>query len=130
MRTTRGMGISPLSFPRRRDPIFQRPACVARWVPAFAGTTVRLLRRRWLSPPRAPTAAHAGAAGGRARARAIGLGFFVGAGAHLVERGVARGFAHTPHPARLRRGTLSPHAGGGGRPRAARWRSRWRWDHG
>src|SRR5262249_40932451 len=118
MPTTRGMGISPLSFPRRREPIFQRPACVARWVPALGGRRVGLWRRRWLSPPRAPTAAHAGAAGGRARARAIGLGFFVGAGAHLVERGFARGFAHTPHPARLRRVTLSPQAGGGGRPGA------------
>src|SRR3954451_3586840 len=30
---------SPLSFPRRREPIFQRPRSGARWVPAFAGTT-------------------------------------------------------------------------------------------
>ena len=31
--------ISSLSSPRRRGPIFQRPECLARWVPAFAGTT-------------------------------------------------------------------------------------------
>src|SRR5262249_46941111 len=64
--------------------------------------------------PRPPAAAHAGAAGGRARAGAIGLGFFVRAGAHLVEGGFARGFAHTPHPARLRWATFSPQGGGGG----------------
>src|SRR5207253_825269 len=28
-----------LSSPRKRGPIFQRPGCLARWVPAFAGTT-------------------------------------------------------------------------------------------
>src|SRR5262245_66679313 len=28
-----------LSSPRKRGPIFQRPASVARWVPACAGTT-------------------------------------------------------------------------------------------
>src|SRR5262249_4101180 len=53
-----GHDVSPLSFPRKREPILQRPACVARWVPAYgvpatrasrvplAGTTPRLLRRR------------------------------------------------------------------------------------
>src|SRR5262249_13165149 len=61
------------------------------------------------APPRAPAAAHAGAPGGRARARAIGLGFFVRAGAHLVERGFAR--------------TLAPRAGRRRRP-AARDRDR------
>src|SRR5262249_52167860 len=30
-----GHGVSPLSFPRKREPIFQRPACIARWVPAY-----------------------------------------------------------------------------------------------
>src|SRR5262249_37823772 len=30
----------PLSLPRKREPIFQRPRYKARWVPAFAGTTV------------------------------------------------------------------------------------------
>src|SRR5262249_53090053 len=63
------------------------------------------------APPRAPAAAHAGAAGGRARAGAIGFGFFGRAGALFVERGFARGFAHPPPPARLRRATLSPQAG-------------------
>src|SRR4029453_13441850 len=29
----------PLSFPRKREPIFERPLHLARWVPAFAGTT-------------------------------------------------------------------------------------------
>src|SRR5262245_45149856 len=84
--------------------------------------SARLLRR-WLPPPRAPAAAHAGAPGGRARARAIGLGFFVRAGAHLVERGFARTFVHARHPARLRRATLAPRAGRGRRP-AARDRDR------
>src|SRR3981189_2813047 len=32
-----------LSPPRKRGPIFQRPAYWARWVPAFAGTTVAML---------------------------------------------------------------------------------------
>src|SRR5215472_9360410 len=65
---------------------------------------------RGMSPsPRAPAAAHAGAAGGRARAGTIGLGFFVGAGTHLVERGLAR--------------TLAPRAGRGSRS-AARDRDR------
>src|SRR5262249_60236863 len=80
----------------------------------LAGTTPRLLRR-WLPPPRPPAAAHAGAAGGRAWAGTIGLGFPVGAGAHFVERGFARTFARIPHP-RLRRATLAPRAGGGGSP--------------
>src|SRR5262249_58881880 len=86
----------------------------------LAGTTPRLLRR-WLPPPRPPAAAHAGAAGGRAWAGTIGLGFPVGAGAHFVERGFARTFARIPHP-RLRRATLAPRAGGGGS--AARDRDR------
>src|SRR5262249_50373612 len=30
-----GHDVSPLSFPRKREPILQRPACVARWVPAY-----------------------------------------------------------------------------------------------
>jgi hypothetical protein len=30
-----------LSSPRKRGPIFQRPQCMARWVPACAGTTTR-----------------------------------------------------------------------------------------
>src|SRR5262249_10968387 len=90
------------------------------------------------APPRPPAAAHAGAAGGRARAGTIRLGFFVGAGAHLVERGFARGFAHTPHPPPPRRGGPPPPAGGGGAgaarapaPPAAgggRARSLGRWD--
>src|SRR5262249_7626767 len=86
----------------------------------LAGTTPRLLRR-WLPPPRPPAAAHAGAAGGRAWAGTIGLGFPVGAGAHFVERGFARTFARIPHP-RLRRAALAPRAGGGGS--AARDRDR------
>src|SRR5438128_2026497 len=43
-------------------------------------------------PPRLPTAAHAGAAGGGARTRAIGLRLSVRPGAHLVERRLARAF--------------------------------------
>src|SRR5262245_31604121 len=44
-----------VSSPRKRGPIFQRPRFLARWVPAFAGTTAqqsarpRLLRRRRLA---------------------------------------------------------------------------------
>src|SRR5262245_13016631 len=34
-----------LSFPRKREPIFQRPWCAARWVPAFAGTTAECVAR-------------------------------------------------------------------------------------
>src|SRR5262249_33783499 len=46
--------------------------------------------RHRLPPARPPAAAHAGAAHGGARAGTIGLGFLVGAGTHLVERGLAR----------------------------------------
>src|SRR5262249_41568819 len=61
-----------------------------------------------LSSPWAPAAAHAGAAGGRARSRTIGLGFLVRAGAHLVEGRLARTFAPVPLTP-----TLSPQAGRG-----------------
>src|SRR5262245_36286072 len=61
------------------------------WVPACAGTTAGLLRR--LPPARAPAAAHAGAARGRARAGAVRLGFAVRPRTHLVEGGLARSLA-------------------------------------
>src|SRR5262245_24392458 len=34
-----------VSFPRKREPIFQRPRDGARWVPAFAGTTAEDVAR-------------------------------------------------------------------------------------
>src|SRR5215510_6247424 len=40
-RAVRKRPTTPLSFPRKREPIFQRH----RWVPAFAGTTSRLSPR-------------------------------------------------------------------------------------
>src|SRR4030081_1333431 len=46
--------------------------------------------RRGLPPPRLTTAAHAGTAGGRARARTVGFRLAVRPGAHLVERRLAR----------------------------------------
>src|SRR5262249_48728751 len=51
-----GHDVSPLSFPRKRESIFQSPACVARWVPAFAGTTASCCgyRPRGRQPPRMP----------------------------------------------------------------------------
>src|SRR5262245_46313520 len=75
------------------------------------------------APPRAPAAAHAGPASGRARAGTIGLGFLGGAGAHLVQRRLARALARAPQPARLRRATL-PRRAWSGRSAAARDRDR------
>ena len=43
--TPEWLGIPLLSSPRRRGPIPQSPRCVARWVPACAGTTPSVSRR-------------------------------------------------------------------------------------
>src|SRR5712691_5652447 len=92
MPTTRGMVISLLSSPRKRGPIVPQTPASGIWIPAFAGMTASVMRRL-LPPPRPPAAAHAGAAGGGARAGAVGLGFLVGAGTHLVEAGFSRAVA-------------------------------------
>src|SRR5262249_44436707 len=78
------------------------------------------LLRRCLPARRPPAAAHAGAARGRAWARAIGLGFFVGARAHFVERGFAWTVILAP---RAGRGCRAKRGGRGRRP-AARDRDR------
>src|SRR5437016_12854820 len=52
--------------------------------------------RGMLPSPRAPAAAHPWPAGGRARARTVGLGFLGGARAHLIQRRLARALAHIP----------------------------------
>src|SRR5437763_377556 len=54
-------------------------------------------RRSVLSPARSPAAAHAGAAGGRARAGPVRLGFFGRARPHFVEGGFARAVTLSPH---------------------------------
>src|SRR5712691_2044087 len=92
MPTTRGILVSLLSSPRKRGPIVPQTPASGIWSSAFAGMTPSVL---WhlLSPPRPPAAAHAGAAGGGARAGTIGLGFLVGAGTHFVEAGFARAAA-------------------------------------
>src|SRR5262249_16854448 len=58
--------VSPLSFPRKREPIFQRPTCVTRWVPRISASSTRYARgrqrvrcgvgyrRRGRQPPRMP----------------------------------------------------------------------------
>src|SRR5262245_23836120 len=80
------------------------------WVPACAGTTAGLFRRR-LPPPWAPAAAHAGPAGGRARAGAIGLG--LRPRAHLVQGRLAWPLASFAFDARAVRhdlvGERDPH---------------------
>src|SRR5262245_25147787 len=63
-------------------------------------------RHARLSPPWAPAAAHAGAAGGRARAGAIGLGFAVRPRAHLVQGRLARPLASFAFDARAVRHDL------------------------
>src|SRR5262245_63297913 len=80
----------------RWGPIVPHTPSSGIWVPACAGTTAESLRR--LPPARAPAAAHAGAAGGRARAGAIGLG--LRPRAHLVERRLARPLASFAFDAR------------------------------
>src|SRR5262249_31992728 len=68
------------------------------------------------APARPPAAAHAGPPRGRARAGAIGLGFFRRARTHLVEGRLARDLTLSPLTP-----TLSPQAGRG---RSARDRDR------
>src|SRR5712691_2227725 len=92
MPTTRGILVSLLSSPRKRGPIVPQTPASGIWIPAFAGMTPSVLRHL-LSPSRPPAAAHAGAAGGGARAGAIGLGFLVGAGTHFVEARFSRAVA-------------------------------------
>src|SRR5262245_19252909 len=82
--------------------------CEERWTPGSSpGVTVvgtdesKIVSEDGaLPPPRAPAAAHAGAAGGRARAGAIRLCFPVGARTHFVERGLARGVTLAPRAGR------------------------------
>src|SRR5215471_1487916 len=75
---------------------------------------------RGMSPPaRPPAAAHAGPAGGRARAGTVWLRFFRRARTHLVESRLARAFAQIPTP-RVFAARPSPQGGG----RSPRYRDR------